>query len=73
MVYDDDRDFGPGAWDLVGLGGVLVTSLLLGLAVGLVADSRVGTSPLFTLLGLTAGIALGGCASWWRVRRFFTA
>lgn len=71
MVYDDDRDLGPRAWDLIGLGGILVTSLVIGLAVGLVADSHAKTSPTFTLLGLVMGMALAGWASWLRVRRFF--
>ncbi len=72
MVYDEAWDSGPGAWDLVGLGGILVTSLVLGLAVGLLADSRAGTSPTFALVGLGLGMLLGGAASWLRVRSFFT-
>lgn len=72
MVYHEPRDFGPGAWEFVGLGGILVTSLVLGLAVGLYTDFHVGTSPTFTLLGIGLGMLLGGYASWLRVRRFFT-
>ncbi|TWP36509.1 AtpZ/AtpI family protein [Leekyejoonella antrihumi] len=63
MVYDDDRDLGPGAWDLIGLGGVLVTSLAIGLAVGLVADSHAETSPTFTMLFPAMGMALARWAS----------
>jgi F0F1-type ATP synthase assembly protein I len=54
--------------DLVGLGGMLAGAVVLGLVVGLLVDHAVGSSPVFTLLGIALGIAAGAFAFWARVR-----
>jgi F0F1-type ATP synthase assembly protein I len=53
---------------LVGLGGMLAGAVVLGLVVGLLVDHAVGSSPVFTLLGIALGIAAGAFAFWARVR-----
>jgi F0F1-type ATP synthase assembly protein I len=54
--------------DLLGLGGMLAGAVVLGLVVGLLVDHAVGSSPVFTLLGIALGIAAGAFAFWARVR-----
>ena len=67
---DDDNDKTLRGRDLVGLGGLLVGSVVAGMVIGLVADDRAGTSPTFALIGIGAGIVLGAVAFWLRVRSF---
>lgn len=57
-------------WTLVGIGSYNVGCLLGGFGVGWVADDRYDTTPVLTLAGLAAGIALGVLGTWLRVRRF---
>lgn len=54
--------------DLVGLGGLLVGSVVAGLVAGVFIDAKAGTSPVFSLLGIGAGVVLGGVGFWLRVR-----
>lgn len=54
--------------DLIGIGSFLVAAVVGGLVVGLLVDQAAGTSPLFVLLGLLAGIVAGGVGFWARVR-----
>jgi F0F1-type ATP synthase assembly protein I len=54
--------------DLVGLGGLLVGSVVAGVVVGVLADNLAGTSPIFSLVGIGLGIVLGGVGFWLRVR-----
>ncbi|WP_170226649.1 AtpZ/AtpI family protein [Rudaeicoccus suwonensis] len=61
---------GLGAWDFVGIGGIVVGSVVSGLVLGYVLDSLTGTSPVFVLIGLAAGVILGGIVSWLRIRPF---
>jgi F0F1-type ATP synthase assembly protein I len=56
--------------DLVGLGGLLVGTVIVGLGVGWLLDDRLGSAPVFTLLGLAVGLAAGIWASWLRIRDF---
>jgi F0F1-type ATP synthase assembly protein I len=67
---DDDNDKTLRGRDLVGLGGLLVGSVVAGMVIGLVVDDRAGTSPTFALVGIGAGIVLGAVAFWLRVRSF---
>jgi putative F0F1-ATPase subunit (Ca2+/Mg2+ transporter) len=69
-VTDNDPDPSLSARDLVGLGGLLLGCLLVGLAVGWLLDDRLGAAPVFTLLGLATGLAVGVWASWLRIRLF---
>ena len=54
--------------DLVGLGGVLVAAVVGGMVIGLVVDDLAGTSPVFVLVGIAVGVAVGAVAFWLRVR-----
>jgi F0F1-type ATP synthase assembly protein I len=69
---DDDNDKTLRGRDLVGLGGLLVGSVVAGMVIGLVVDDRAGTSPTFALVGIGAGIVLGAVAFWLRVRSFLS-
>ena len=52
----------------MGLGGLLAGAVVVGLVLGLLADSAAGTSPAFTLVGIALGIICGGVGFWLRVR-----
>lgn len=67
-MADDNNDKTLRGRDLVGLGGVLVGSVVLGLVIGLVVDDKAGTSPVFSLVGIGLGIVAGGVAFWLKVR-----
>jgi F0F1-type ATP synthase assembly protein I len=54
--------------DLIGLGGLLVGAIVAGTLVGLLVDHAAGTSPVFTLVGLFLGMALGGLGFALRIR-----
>jgi F0F1-type ATP synthase assembly protein I len=54
--------------DLAGLGGMLAGAVVVGLVLGLLADHAAGSSPLWTLVGIFAGILVGGVGFWLRVR-----
>ncbi len=56
--------------DLVGLGAFNVGCLVGGLALGWFVDDRVDSTPVFTLVGLAFGIAVGIWGSWLRIRMF---
>jgi hypothetical protein len=56
--------------DLVGLGAYNVGCLVGGLALGWFVDDRVDSTPVFTLVGLALGIAVGIWGSWLRIRMF---
>ena len=48
----------PSAW-LAGIGWSLVVPLALGLLIGQWVDSRTGRAPLFVILGILLGLAVG--------------
>lgn len=52
----------------MGLGGLLVGSVVVCTLLGLFIDDRAGTAPAFTLGGVGLGIVLGGVGFWVRVR-----
>lgn len=54
--------------DLAGLGGLLVGAVVAGLVLGLLLDNATGSSPAFTLIGISLGIVAGGVGFWLRVR-----
>lgn len=59
--------------DLVGLGGLLAGAVVAGTVLGLLIDSRAGTSPVFTLVGVGLGIVSGAVGFWIRVRAVLQA
>jgi F0F1-type ATP synthase assembly protein I len=54
--------------DLASLGGMLTGAVVVGLVLGLLADHAADSSPLWTLVGIFAGIIAGGVGFWVRVR-----
>ena len=54
--------------DLIGLGGLLVGAVVAGTLLGLLVDSAAGTSPVFTVIGVFLGMALGALGFALRVR-----
>ena len=61
------RGFGTG-YAIVGAGFQLVFSMLFFMGMGYLADRFVGTKPLFMLIGLAVGLALGFYAFWLRIK-----
>ncbi len=57
-------------WALVGIGTYNVACLLAGMALGWFLDSRLGTTPALTLVGLAVGIAVGVVGTWFRIRPY---
>ncbi len=70
MVDDEERASDPSlsGRDLAGLGGVLVAAVVGGLVLGLLLDAWWGTEPVFALVGVFLGIAVGCLAFAARVR-----
>jgi F0F1-type ATP synthase assembly protein I len=68
VMSDDDADNALRGRDLIGLGGILVASVVAGLVLGLVLDNVLGTEPVFSLLGVFVGIFVGAVAFWIKVR-----
>jgi len=59
-----------GVWELVTLGATAVGCLVGGLLVGLALDGHLGTLPVWTLIGLTAGIVCASVITYVRIRQF---
>lgn len=62
----------PGWSSLLGLGAVTALLLVIGLALGWLADKFLHTLPIFTLVGLVLGIALAGRYTYVEIRKIFT-
>ncbi len=60
----------PSPFVLFGLGGANAACWLVGFAVGWLIDDHVGTTPLFTILGLLVGVTLGAMSTYKEVRRY---
>ena len=54
--------------DLIGLGGLLAGSVVACTFLGYLLDQAVGSTPVFTLVGIALGIVAGGVGFWLRVR-----
>ncbi len=54
--------------DLIGIGGLLVGSVVVCTVLGLLLDRVLGTAPAFTLVGVGLGIALAVVGFWLRIR-----
>ncbi|MGH3357112.1 MAG: AtpZ/AtpI family protein [Nocardioidaceae bacterium] len=67
-MSDDDADRSLRARELIGLGGLLVGSVVAGLVVGLLLDEALGTSPVFVLAGIALGIVGSAVGFWVKVR-----
>jgi F0F1-type ATP synthase assembly protein I len=54
--------------DLIGLGGLLVGSVVAGTLLGIVLDRAFDTTPALTIIGVFAGIVAASVGFWLRVR-----
>ena len=61
-------DAGLRGRDLIGLGGLLVGAIVVGTILGIVLDNAAGTTPVFTIVGVFLGMALGALGFALRVR-----
>ena len=57
-----------GGYHLVGLGGTFATAIILFMFAGRFLDGRLGTSPLFTLVGTVTGAVLGFLNVYWKLQ-----
>ena len=67
-MADERSDAALRGRDLIGLGGLLVGSVVLCTVLGLVLDNSLDTSPAFTLAGVGVGIVVAGAGFWLRIR-----
>jgi F0F1-type ATP synthase assembly protein I len=65
------QDTTPNWISLLGLGAVSASILVLGLALGWLADKPLHTSPIFTLVGLAAGAAGAARYTYHQIRKYF--
>ncbi|MGH3359877.1 MAG: AtpZ/AtpI family protein [Nocardioidaceae bacterium] len=65
-------DFQPdlSARDLLGLGGLIAACVVLGLVVGLLVDTWLGTTPVFILVGIAVGVLAAAIGVWFRLRPY---
>ncbi len=54
------------------MGVTVAACVAIGLFLGVAADARFHTGPVFTFVGLGAGLALGVLSVWAEVRRFLS-
>lgn len=67
-MADERSDAALRGRDLIGLGGLLVGSVVLCTVLGLVVDRNLDSSPTFTLIGVGVGIVLAVVGFWLRIR-----
>ena len=65
-------DDGPGIRDLLSLGGMLVGCIVVGVAIGLFVDARLGSAPTGVLIGTALGIVAAGVGFSLRIRAYLT-
>ena len=65
---DQAGDAGLRGRDLIGLGGLLVGAIVAGTLLGIFVDHAAGTTPVFTVLGVFLGMAVGAVGFALRVR-----
>jgi F0F1-type ATP synthase assembly protein I len=51
---------------------MLVGCIVVGVAIGLFVDARLGSSPAGALIGTGAGIVAAGVGFWLRIRAYLT-
>ena len=67
-MADERSDAALRGRDLIGLGGLLVGSVVICTILGMVLDSSLDSSPTFTLIGVGVGIVLAVVGFWVRIR-----
>jgi F0F1-type ATP synthase assembly protein I len=60
------------AFRVFGIGWFIAIAILLGVLGGLWVDGKLGTEPLFTIVGLFFGLAVAAFGTYSIVRPFFT-
>lgn len=70
MGSDDSGDAAVSAWTLVGLGGFLAGSVVLGLVAGWLVDDLADTSPVGILIGLCVGVVVAVVGSCVRIASY---
>jgi F0F1-type ATP synthase assembly protein I len=66
---EPSQDSGLRGRDLIGLGGLLAGAVVFFTVLGIVIDGAADTSPVFTMVGVLAGMVAGGFGFWARVRQ----
>lgn len=66
--HDPGPPSGPGAVALLGLGTITALCMAFGIWLGWLVDRWLHSAPLFTIVGVFAGLVLGGTVSWLRIR-----
>jgi hypothetical protein len=67
-MSDERSDAALRGRDLIGLGGLLVGSVVVFTGLGLLLDGALDSSPAFTLVGVGVGIVVAGLGFWLRIR-----
>jgi len=62
---------GPDVGTLLTLGTMTALCLVAGMGLGWLLDRQLASTPVFTLVGLAAGILAAGLATWWQIRTYF--
>lgn len=82
MVWDDDDESPPRPWHdpgpvsgpsavaLLGLGTISALCMAAGIGLGWFVDGWLHSRPLFTIVGVFAGLVAGGTVSWRRIRTY---
>ena len=69
MTRPDPPRSAPSGLALLGLGLANACSLVAGMALGWFVDQRLGTAPVFVLVGMASGIVLGVFGTIVEIRR----
>ena len=67
-MVDERSDAALRGRDLIGLGALLVGSVVVCTALGLLLDGALDSAPAFTLAGVGLGIVLACVGFWLRIR-----
>jgi F0F1-type ATP synthase assembly protein I len=67
-MADEPMDAGLRGRDLIGLGGLLVGSIVVFTLLGILVDHLAGTGPVFAVVGVFLGMLLGALGFAARIR-----
>jgi F0F1-type ATP synthase assembly protein I len=66
---ESPQDSGLRGRDLIGLGGLLAGAVVAFTVLGILLDRATGNGPVFTMVGVFAGMVAGSLGFWARVRQ----